>query len=824
MDRPGTPAGPLPPGPAGLRLDASAAIAVTDVDGRVTSWSAGAQRLLGYAPEDAVGKPLDDLVGGGLALPADGRARVVPLLDGDRWAGFLFLAMPADEPDGPAEPDDTALDEAEAAAPALGPFADATLMRWMFDQNPDALMVYDDDARVLRVNPGLERATGRSEAELRGLRLTDFLHGPAFEENEQRIRKVAATGVVDYMEHYASRVPGETKAHVWGVDIFPLRDAGGRVRAVGLVAFDHTQDTESRELLALLAEARTRIGASLEVDGTAQELAEVIVPRLADFVSVDLLDEVFRGEQPPPVLSGPVELRRAAHRSVPETVLSPGGMHLHPATSPITECMITGRPVMRSFADPAITEWLEQDPPRAALVRKYGAHSLIAAPVRARGATLGAVTLVRHGGSPERFRTSHLTITDDLVTRAAIYVDNARRYARERSIALALQRSLLPHGPPLLSAVETAARYLPAGGEAGGDWFDVIPLPGARVGLVVGDVVGHGISASATMGGLRTAVRTLADIDLPPDELLTHLDDIVTHSAYERETEECPVNDETGEAMDDIPGDVGDIPGDVGATCLYAVYDPVSRVCSLARAGHPAPLLVLPDGTATVLDLPAGPPLGLGSLPFEAAEITVPEGGVLALFTNGLLTSRGRDLDQRLEQLREALASPAGSLEDLCDRVLAAMRGGEAIGERRIDDIALLVARTRALDADHVASWDLPSDPAFVAEARQRVGERLASWGLDDMTFTTELVVSELVTNAIRYGGPPIQLRLIRDRRSLICEVSDGSGTTPHMRRARLSDEGGRGLLLVAQLTGRWGTRHTPAGKTIWAEQSLPTA
>ncbi|MDX3073604.1 SpoIIE family protein phosphatase [Streptomyces sp. MI02-7b] len=803
MDRPGTPAGPLPPGPAGSRLDQSAAIAVTDVDGRVTSWSAGAQRLFGYTPREAVGAPLDELVGGGLPLPADGRARVVPLLDGERWAGFLFLALPADEP--------------EQAPPDLGPYADATLMRWMFEQNPDALVVFDDDARVLRVNPGLERATGRSEAELRGLRLTEFLHGPAYEENEQRIRKVAATGVADYMEHYASRVPGETRAHVWGVDIYPLKDAGGRVRAVGLVAFDHTQETESRELLALLAEARTRIGASLEVEGTARELAEVIVPRLADFVSVDLLDEVFRGEQPPAVLSGPVALRRAAHRSVPETVLSPGGMHLHPVTSPITECMVTGRPVMRSFADPAITEWLEQDPPRAALVRKYGAHSLIAAPVRARGATLGAVTLVRHGGSPERFRTSHLTITDDLVTRAAVYVDNARRYAREHSIALALQHSLLPQGPPRLSAVEAAARYLPAGGEAGGDWFDVIPLPGARVGLVVGDVVGHGISASATMSGLRTAVRTLADIDLPPEELLTHLDDIVTHAASERETEECPVNTEAREA-------IGDIPGDVGATCLYAVYDPVSRVCSLARAGHPAPLLALPDGTVTVVDLPAGPPLGLGSLPFEAAEIAVPEGGVLALFTNGLLTSRGRDVDQRLEQLRRALAAPAGSLEDLCDRVLAAMRGGEAIGERRIDDIALLVARTRALDGNHVASWDLSGDPAHVAEARRRVSERLASWGLDDVVFTTELVVSELVTNAIRYGGPPIQLRLIRDHRSLICEVSDGSGTTPHMRRARLSDEGGRGLLLVAQLTDRWGTRHTPAGKTLWAEQSLASA
>ncbi|MFJ8027777.1 ATP-binding SpoIIE family protein phosphatase [Streptomyces sp. NPDC096311] len=325
----------------------------------------------------------------------------------------------------------------------------------------------------------------------------------------------------------------------------------------------------------------------------------------------------------------------------------------------------------------------------------------------------------------------------------------------------------------------------------------MIPLPGARVGLVVGDVVGHGIAASATMGRLRTAVRTLADIDLPPDELLTHLDDIVTHAEAER-----------SDTSDEIPGDVG-------ATCLYAVYDPVSGVCSLARAGHPAPVLVRPDGTSNVVALPAGPPLGLGSLPFEAAEVTVPEGSLLALYTNGLLAAG--DVDERTDVLRRHLASPASSLDALCDTVLRTLSPTPGI-----DDSTLLLARPRLFGEDRVASWDVPVDPAAVAEGRRHASVRLTAWGLEDAAFVTELVVSELVTNAIRHAVALIRLRLIRNE-TLVCEVSDGSSTSPHLRRARLSDEGGRGLFMVAELTQRWGTRYTRAGKTIWAEQLLPT-
>ena len=328
----------------------------------------------------------------------------------------------------------------------------------------------------------------------------------------------------------------------------------------------------------------------------------------------------------------------------------------------------------------------------------------------------------------------------------------------------------------------------------GGDWFDVIPLSGTRVALVVGDVVGHGIHASVTTGRLRTAVWTLADVDLPPDELLTHLDDLVGHLAT--------AESETG--------------GEIGATCLYAVYDPVSRHCTIAAAGHPPPVVLLPDETVKVVEVTAGPMLGVGGLPFEATELDLPEGSVLTLYTDGLVEARTLDMDVGTAALCSALAVPAENLEAMCDTVLKSL-----LPENPADDVALLVARTRALDSEQVAVWDLPSDPSVVATVRQHATEQLTRWGLDEAAFVTELVVSELVTNAIRYGGSPIQLRLIRDR-SLICEVSDASSTSPHLRRARTYDEGGRGLLLVAQLTDRWGTRPSGTGKTIWAEQSLP--
>jgi ABC-type branched-subunit amino acid transport system ATPase component/anti-sigma regulatory factor (Ser/Thr protein kinase) len=372
------------------------------------------------------------------------------------------------------------------------------------------------------------------------------------------------------------------------------------------------------------------------------------------------------------------------------------------------------------------------------------------------------------------------------------------------AMAVNLQQSLLPHGPPEQNALDVAFRYLPAQAGVGGDWFDVIPLAGARVAVVVGDIVGHGMHAAATMGRLRTAVFNFSMLDLPPDELLAHLDDLVGRID----------KDEAAPGGDGRPGAGAPI---AGATCLYAIYDPVTRCCQLARAGHLPPALVAPDGTVELLDVPAGPPLGLGGLPFEAIEHRLAEGSRLVLYTDGLVEDRATDIDVGLDRLRSALTGPPGrTTEELCDAVITAMMPAAPK-----DDIALLVAETCALPDDHIARWDVPTDPAAVGIVRNGANDQLSAWGLDELAFTTELILSELVTNAIRYATGPIDVRLLLDR-SLICEVADASSTSPHLRYAATTDEGGRGLFLVAQLAERWGTRYTKSGKIIWVEQRLP--
>ncbi|MFF5480050.1 SpoIIE family protein phosphatase [Streptomyces sp. NPDC012935] len=560
-----------------------------------------------------------------------------------------------------------------------------------------------------------------------------------------------------------------------------------RVSEQGVAAFQEERDRRLRWRSAMVNEAGMRIGTTLDIARTTQELADLATDHFADVVTVDLLDAVLRGEDV--VEEGPPVLRRMARGpadgSDPQGAIAPQQLHTPADGSPSAHALASGRPSRHQHG------------------RARGAartHSTLAVPLRARGMTLGVAEFHRLG-NPARYDDEDLLLAQEIAARAAVAVDNARRYTHARATAVTLQRSLLPQEAPEQSAVDVAYRYLPAGSGAGvgGDWYDVIPLSGARVALVVGDVVGHGIRAAATMGRLRTAVRTLADIDLPPDELLTHLNDVVVRVA----TEACTDPDAE-------PG--ADVGGDSGATCLYAVYDPVSRRCTLARAGDVPPAVVVRDGTAELLDPPPGPPLGQGGLPFETVEVDLPEGSLLALYTDGLIGAPDHDADAGLTALRQILARPATSLEAACDTVLDAL-----LPARPDDDIALLLARTRALGADRVATWDLEADPAVVARARSDVSRQLAAWGLENLEFTAELVVSELVTNAIRYGRSPISLRLIHDR-TLLCEVSDASSTTPHLRRARVLDEGGRGLLLVAQLAGQWGTRHARRGKTVWAE------
>jgi serine phosphatase RsbU (regulator of sigma subunit)/PAS domain-containing protein/anti-sigma regulatory factor (Ser/Thr protein kinase) len=559
----------------------------------------------------------------------------------------------------------------------------------------------------------------------------------------------------------------------------------------------------ARGRLKLLYDAGMEIGTTLDVVRTCEELAEFAAARFADYVTVDLVEAVLRGEEPTATGAG-TDMRRTAFSGVHEdTGLYPLGKLIRfvPSTR-LGTGLGRGQAVLEADLT-AFSGWQEQDPERAQKLVEYGIHSMIAVPLRARGVILGLAMFWR-SEKPEPFEEEDLSLAEELVARAAVSVDNARRYTREHTMAVTLQRSLLPRGLPDQNAMDIAYRYLPAQaglgglGGVGGDWFDIIPLPGARVALVVGDVVGHGLHAAATMGRLRTAVHNFSTLDLPPDELLWHLDELVARIDQ----------DEAGDAEG---------AGVTGATCLYAIYDPVTGHCAMARAGHMQPVLLQPDGTAVFADVPGGPPLGLGGLPFETLEVELPEDTRLILYTDGLVEDRDRDIDDGLALLRRTLAEHADRTpEETCEAVLHAL-----LPERQRDDIALLVSRTRVLDSSRVADWDVPPDPASVAKVRAAVSRKLVEWGLEEEAFTTELILSELVTNAIRYATGQIRVRIIRDR-SLICEVFDQSSTSPHLRQAATTDEGGRGLFLVAQFAERWGTRYTRDGKVIWTEQPMP--
>ncbi|MFF7314345.1 SpoIIE family protein phosphatase [Streptomyces sp. NPDC008137] len=810
MTQPGATGGEPVAEPARSDGEAATARAVVDAHGRLTGWSEGARRLLGYEEPEVTGRSATVLLAG--EPPTDTLRSVAGLR---RWNGSVdlrhkdgrpvrvsLLAHRRErDPSGDGRGPEWLLVSAVACSRTEldedGPHG------WSLTQSPCTTALYDTELRLRRANADMERVMGLTESEMRGLRVSEIVLDAESDRTEHLMRRVLETGERQHLRA-ALHLSGDRWESLWSVTLAPVHDHGGTVQGVLLSAHNMTAEHLARQRLALVAEAGVRIGTTLDLTQTAQEMADVAVGQLADFVTVDLLPDIEDDQELRAMtLPSPVMLRRVANQSVlpgcPEAVVELGTVAVYPDVSPAAEVLASGQPLIHEVTPAGVAKWEDQAPERAERVRRFGFHSVLAVPMRARGITLGVATFTRHR-NPEPFTEDDLLLGQEITARAALSIDNARRFTRERATSLTLQSSLLPQGHPRQPAVETASRYLPASAQAGvgGDWFDVIPLSGARVGLVVGDVVGHGIQASASMGRLRATVRTLADVDLPPDELMTHLDDLVDRLSAEGEDA-------------DAPGSAADI----GATCLYAVYDPVSRRCCVARAGHPAPALLIPGREPFLLDLPAGPPLGLGGLPFESTEIELPEGSLLALYTDGLVEARGRDIDQGIDDLLKTLARAGSSLESTCDDVLQAL-----LPDRAADDVALLLARTKSLDSDHVATWDVPPEPSEVARIRRSVTRQLQEWNLEEDAFVTELVVSELITNAIRYAEPPIELRLILDR-NLICEVSDTSSTAPHLRRALTYDEGGRGLLLVAQLSRRWGTRHARRGKTIWAEQAL---
>ncbi|MFD8388800.1 SpoIIE family protein phosphatase [Streptomyces sp. NPDC059680] len=800
---------------------ADAAPLLLDAQGVVTSWTQGAQRLLAYSAAEVVGTRVTGL------LSAEDAARVPELAERCRrdggWAGLLTARCKGGQPKRVMVRITPAVEPGGAphwlvlvsdVAGARGWDMSRGVLEQMVTDAAVGMAIVDTDLRCVWSNEALERYGGGSPGERLGRRLAEIQPGIDSADIEAQMRHVLATGrpVVGY-EHVGQvrSAPHRETAHM--MSFARLDDDRGHPMGVYYTVVDITDRHRARQRLALLDRAGEQIGRSLDIVRTAQELADVAVQDFADFVSVDLLDSVLRGAEPePPGETDQVPLRRAGHQSVnpgvPEAVVEIGAVATYLAGSPPIRSLTTGRSWREERLDPLAKEWATDIPGgRMATFLELGVHSVMIVPIRARGITLGVTTFFRRR-RPEPFDEDDMSLAEDLVSRAAVCVDNARRYTRERNAALVLQRNLLPHRLPEQDAVEVAACYRPADELTGlgGDWYDVIPLSGARVALIVGEVPGHGIDAAAAMGRLRTAVHTLAALDLPPEEVLAHLDDLVGRMAREE-----GVRPEDPEAAG-IQA--------VGAGCVYVIYDPVNGLCTMAAAGHPAPAVVLPDGAVSFVDLPQGPPLGAGGPPFEAVELTLAEGSTLALHTDGLLV-HGDDGDGAVavavnrDRLRRALEQRAPTLDARCRALVDTL-----VPARPHDDVALLMARTRLLGAGRVADWDLPADPAVVADARKEATRQLSEWGLEELAFTTELVVSELVTNAIRHADGPVRLRLIRERAAVICEVSDGSATAPHLRHPRATDEGGRGLLLVSQFSQRWGTRFAPGGKIIWAEQS----
>ncbi|MFI8091659.1 SpoIIE family protein phosphatase [Streptomyces sp. NPDC086080] len=799
---------------------ADAAPLLLDPHGVVSHWTGRAERLLGYGAPEVVGRKFGEL------LTPDDAARMPDLLErcrsDDGWAGL----MTALHRDGRQVPVMVRITPATAPrsgtsllvllsglAGSAGWDMSRSVLEQMVAGTPIGIAIVDTDLRYVWSNAALEQFGGGPAERRLGLRFGDVQPGLNADPVEAQMRHVLETGeqVVGY-EHVGRvrSAPLRETAHM--LSFTRLDDERGRAMGVYYTVVDVTERHRARQRLALLDRAGQYIGRTLDIMNTAQELADVAVPGLADFVTVDLLETVLRGAELPPGPLGDAErvpLRRAGHRSryedLPRTVVDTGAEVTYLADSPPVRCLTTGRSWRQERLDPLAPEWLVRAPgDRESTFLELGLQSVMIVPIQARGVTLG-VTLFFRRRPEDPFDTDDLALAEDLVSRAAVSVDNARRYSRERDAALVLQRSLLPRRLPEQEAVEASACYRPADelSGLGGDWYDLIPLSGSRVALVIGEVPGHGIDAAAGMGRLRTAVQTLAAIDLPPEEVLAHLDDLASRTARDE-----------GEGE----GEPGEHPParSLGAGCLYVVYDPVDGRCTMAAAGHPAPAVVAPDGTVTFVDLPQGPALGVGGPPFEAVELTLAEGSTLALHTDGLLAREGaRHTATDRERLRRVLAEAPRALEPTCRAVVDAL-----VPAHPDDDVALLMARTRRLAPEQVAVWDLPSDPALVAEARRNAAGQLARWGLDELVFTTELIVSELVTNAILYASGPVRLRLIRER-ALVCEVLDSGATAPHVRHPRAMDEGGRGLLLVSQLAQRWGTRFVPEGKIIWAEQPL---
>ncbi|MFR0364582.1 SpoIIE family protein phosphatase [Streptomyces sp. MCC20] len=794
-------------------------------DGLVDQWSLRAEQLFGIAAERAVGMdPIEAFVDPG--LHERGQRKMAEILDGREWTGVVPFRTPGTAEDGGGREAlaevyvmPTRTEDGEKAAVCI--VVDVRTLRRIetdlaasqsiFGQSPFGFLLIDPDLRIRRANQQFASTFGGTPDDHRGRGVHDYLRSPEAERVSATLRRVLETGDSITDMHVTGFVPGSDDRRHWSVNLYRVHSGSGRPIGVAWLGTDITsrraaarEAAAARRNLALLNEAGARIGNSLDLEKTARELLDVVVPGFCDLATVDLYQGLLAGDETPPGLAdGSAELRRVAFASAVSDApfvgggapVAVGAVHHYPFNSPCADALRTARPQ----AVPAEEGGLVQ--------------STLAVPMVAHDTVVGLAQFARTKGS-EPFGDRDRDLAVELAARAAVCIDNARLYRREHERALILQRSLLPPGDPVASGLDIACRYLPGASsadrpsEVGGDWFDVIELPGHRTALVVGDVMGRGLRAAVAMGELRSAVRTLALLDLEPAEVLSALDEIARGLGAPGGVQQA-----TRAARRPREADLSEV---YLATCVYAVYDSVTRRCTFANAGHLPPVLVEPGEDALMLDVPPGMPLGVGGEPFEEVEVELPEGALLALYTDGLVESRDHPLDEGLQAFVGALTDPTRPLEDVCDHVLNTLDTHH--GE---DDIALLMARVQGLPTDSVGDWTLPREPRSVGRAREYARGQLLSWDLEPLVDTTELLVSELVTNALRYGEGEIRLRLLLDR-TLVCEVWDSGLVQPRRRRARDTDEGGRGLQLVGLLSAAWGSRRTPRGKTVWFELPLP--
>ncbi|MEC4019901.1 SpoIIE family protein phosphatase [Streptomyces sp. H27-D2] len=677
--------GPVEPG--GLLDVLGVAAVVLDADGRIALWSPQAEALFGYTAKEALGEFAARLLVDEqhLNLVISLFARV--MTGGGPWSG----AFPVRHKDGRtllAEFRNMRLEDERGALYALGIASDrATLRRVERDlalsgrlvsQSPIGLGVMDTDLRYVLVNPALERINGLSADQHLGRHVSEAVPFLDTGSIESAMRGVLADGAPLLNQFTVGRTPADPGTdHAWSVSYYRLEDAGGRVLGVATSVVDVTEQhraasqvAQARARLALIADASVRIGTTLDLGTTARELADVAVPALADVAAVDILDTVLDGGREADASAGGAlgfrALAVASSHPDDGAVCAADPVGELAAYGPdrlVTQCVTTRRPVLVSHVRSRDFPRIARDPEAAARLAAAGLHSYLAVPLTARGEVLGALDLKRTRNQLP-FDHDDVVLAGELAARAAVCIDNARGYQTQRHAALALQRHLLPHAPPHQPGLEIAYRYQPAGavGEAGGDWFDVIPLADDKTALVVGDVMGHGINAAATMGQLRTAARTLADLALDPAEVLTHLDRLTTG---------------LDEAM---------------ATCVYAVHDPRHLRCRIATAGHLPPVLARFGQVPELLDLPTGAPLGVGGVPFEAVTLGLGIGDQLTLYTDGLVETHHQDIDTRLRTLLDLLTTPHRPLEATCDLLLNALRN-----PHDPDDVALLIARTRPL-------------------------------------------------------------------------------------------------------------------------------